>query len=662
MKKPIVLVIMDGVGRGDGGSGDAVKQANTPTLDNLMATCPMTWLKAHGTAVGLPTDDDMGNSEVGHNALGCGQIYSQGAKLVQESIETGSLYQSKTWVDLTDNCLQNGKALHFIGLLSDGNVHSNISHLIAMLKKAREMGLKRVYCHILLDGRDVPATSALDYVDQLETVLAELNDAEHAYKIASGGGRMVITMDRYEANWPMVEKGWRTHVQAEGRQFASAREAIETYRAENPGMIDQDLLPFVVAHDGKPVAKIENGDSVILFNFRGDRAQEISLAFDRKDFDKFDRGDYTGVKFAGMLEYDGDLKIPMHYLVEPPVIRNTLTEVLCKAGVHEYAVSETQKYGHVTYFWNGNRSGKVDESLEDYAEVPSDVIPFEQAPAMKSVEITDLLVEAMASHKYQFLRCNYPNGDMVGHTGVLSAVITAMEAVDAGLARVKEAADKYGYTLLVTADHRDHISILPRNPQNGTVILDILPEMLLQENIVDQSTFNNGNHCLQLFLDQQLIFPLQTLGIDIFHGLAKSVHDPGLLHGFGDILHNSQLDCFLGIVEFIIGRHHNKHRVIIGPADLFHGIDAVDPRHLDIHDCNVRSKALRQFDDTPSGFGILHFTDILKFFLNNELQGIDHDSFIICQHDLIHLLFLSPLPEDTGSLPCPGSCHHYGSS
>ena len=187
MKKPIVLVIMDGVGRGDGGPGDAVKQANTPTLDKLMATCPMTWLKAHGTAVGLPTDDDMGNSEVGHNALGCGQIYSQGAKLVQESIETGSLYQSKTWIDLTDNCLQNGKALHFIGLLSDGNVHSNISHLIAMLKKAHEMGLKKVYCHILLDGRDVPATSALDYVDQLESVLAELNDAEHEYKIASGG-------------------------------------------------------------------------------------------------------------------------------------------------------------------------------------------------------------------------------------------------------------------------------------------------------------------------------------------------------------------------------------------------------------------------------------------------------------------------------------------
>ena len=453
MKKPIVLVIMDGVGRGDGGPGDAVKQANTPNLDKLMASCPMTWLKAHGTAVGLPTDDDMGNSEVGHNALGCGQIYSQGAKLVGESIESGALYESKTWKSLISNCKENEKALHFLGLLSDGNVHSNISHLIAMLQKARAEDVKRVYCHILLDGRDVPATSALEYVDQLETVLAELSDSTHEYKIASGGGRMVITMDRYEANWPMVEKGWRTHVQGEGRQFASAKEAIETYRAENPGMIDQDLLPFVVAHDGKPVAKIANGDSVILFNFRGDRAQEISLAFDRKEFTHFDRPSYTGVHFAGMLEYDGDLKIPEHYLVEPPVIKNTLTEVLCKAGVHEYAISETQKYGHVTYFWNGNRSGKVDENLEVYEEIPSDVIPFEKAPAMKSVEITDHLIAAMESHKFEFLRCNYPNGDMVGHTGVIPAVITAMEAVDTALGRLIEAADKYGYTLLITADH-----------------------------------------------------------------------------------------------------------------------------------------------------------------------------------------------------------------
>ena len=449
--KPIVLVVMDGVGKGDGGSGDAVKVANTPVLDNLLATCPHTYLKAHGTAVGLPSDEDMGNSEVGHNALGCGQVYSQGAKLVGESIENGTLFASAVWQDLVDNA-KAGKAMHFLGLLSDGNVHSNISHLIALLKAARAAGVQKAYCHILLDGRDVPATSALEYVGQLEDVLSELKGEGYDYAIASGGGRMVVTMDRYEANWGMVEAGWRTHVQGQGRMFASAREAIETYRAET-GCIDQDLPAFVVARDGQPVARIANGDSVILFNFRGDRAQEISLAFDRKDFDKFDRGDYQGVKFAGMLQYDGDLNIPENYLVQPPVIKNTLTEVLCQAGIREFACSETQKYGHVTYFWNGNRSGKVDEALEEYLEIPSDVIPFEQAPAMKSKEITEAMVKAMESGKFQFLRCNYPNGDMVGHTGVMDAVVYAMECVDNGLKAILEAADKYGYTVLITADH-----------------------------------------------------------------------------------------------------------------------------------------------------------------------------------------------------------------
>ncbi len=451
MEKPIVLVIMDGVGKGDGGSGDAVVQANTPTLDRLLETCPHTYLKAHGTAVGLPSDEDMGNSEVGHNALGCGQVYSQGAKLVGESIEKGTLFASATWQALVANAKE-GKAMHFLGLLSDGNVHSNIAHLIALLKAAHSAGVRKAYCHILLDGRDVPATSALEYVALLEDTLKALNTEGCDYAIASGGGRMQVTMDRYEANWGMVEQGWRTHVQGLGRQFPSASQAIETYRAET-GCIDQDLPAFVVARDGAPVATIQNGDSVILFNFRGDRAQEISLAFDRKDFDKFDRPGYEGVMFAGMLQYDGDLNIPEHYLVQPPVITDTLTEVLCQAGIREYALSETQKYGHVTYFWNGNRSGKVSEELEVYEEVPSDVIPFEQAPAMKSKEITEKMVSAMASGQFQFLRCNFPNGDMVGHTGVMEAVITGMECVDAGLKAIIEAADRYGYTVLITADH-----------------------------------------------------------------------------------------------------------------------------------------------------------------------------------------------------------------
>ena len=451
-KKPIVLVVMDGVGKTDKDLGNMVMHAYTPTLDEMMRTCPNNTIQAHGTAVGLPSDEDMGNSEVGHNALGCGQIYAQGAKLVNESSESGKLFESATWKALTSRCVANKSTLHFIGLLSDGNVHSNISHLKALIANAKKQGVANVRVHALLDGRDVPATSALQYVDDIAAFMASLNDDTFHACIASGGGRMKVTMDRYQANWPMVKLGWETHVHGVGRQFASARDAVETYRNEE-NVIDQDLPAFVIERNGAPLAPIANGDSVILFNFRGDRAQEISLAFDRKDFAKFDRGDYTGVKFAGMLEYDGDLKIPQHYLVEPPVIKNTLTEVLCKAGIHEYAVSETQKYGHVTYFWNGNRSGKVDENLEVYDEVPSDVIPFDQAPAMKSKEITDKMVENMASHQFQFLRCNYPNGDMVGHTGVLPAVIKAMEAVDASVGRVIEAADKYGYTVLVTADH-----------------------------------------------------------------------------------------------------------------------------------------------------------------------------------------------------------------
>lgn len=463
MKKPVVLVVMDGVGETPEELGNMVKKATTPTLNELKETCSWQIIKAHGTAVGLPSDDDMGNSEVGHNALGCGQIYSQGAKLVNESIESGKIYTSDAWKNLVSDLKDNGATLHFIGLLSDGNVHSNISHLIAMLKEAKKEGVKRVRCHILLDGRDVPATSALEYVQELEDVLASLNDADFDGKIASGGGRMTITMDRYQANWPMVKAGWDTHVHGIGRQFATAKEAIETYRAET-GVIDQDLPAFVIAENGKPVGKMEDGDSVILFNFRGDRAQEISMAFDGdSSFDKFDRGEMPKVKYAGMLQYDGDLCIPKSFLVNPPEIRNTLTELLVANGVNEFACSETQKFGHVTYFWNGNRSEKFSEELETWVEVPSDVRSFDECPWMKATEITDLVVDAIKSGKYGFIRCNYPNGDMVGHTGVLEAVISAMESVDKSLAAIIEAADKYGYRVLITADHGNADQMLEKN-------------------------------------------------------------------------------------------------------------------------------------------------------------------------------------------------------
>ncbi len=450
---PVVTIVMDGVGLAPAGPGNAVARANTPTLDRLFKNYPWVKLKAHGTAVGLPTDDDMGNSEVGHNALGSGQIFAQGAKLVSNAIASGKIFTSPAWQTLASGVKASGGTLHFLGLFSDGNVHSHIDHLKAMVAEAKAEGIARVRIHILLDGRDVGETSALDYIDPFEDFLASLRDASFDVAIASGGGRMKITMDRYEANWNMVSLGWKTHVLGEGRQFASAHEAVVTLRAET-GAIDQDIPPFVIAENGKPVGTVEDGDSVILFNFRGDRAIEISKAFDGgADFDKFDRVRTPKVLYAGMLEYDGDAHVPARYLVNPPEITNTMGEYLAATGVPQAALSETQKYGHVTYFWNGNRSGKFSEELESYFEIRSDVVPFEQRPWMKCAEITDKLIELIQSGKYKYIRVNYPNGDMVGHTGNLDATIVSLEALDLQLARLLPVIDAAHGVAIITADH-----------------------------------------------------------------------------------------------------------------------------------------------------------------------------------------------------------------
>ena len=473
---PVLTVIMDGVGLAPDTISNAVAGAYTPTLDMLMEKYPMVSLKAHGTAVGLPSDDDMGNSEVGHNALGAGQVFEQGAKLVSNSIESGKMFTSDTWQAIVSNVKTSGGVLHFLGLFSDGNVHSHIDHLKAMIVRAKEEGVSTVRVHILIDGRDVGETSALDYILPFEDFLASLRTADFDIKIASGGGRMKITMDRYEADWSMVERGWQTHVLGEGRQFASAAEAVETYRKEL-GVIDQDLPAFVIAENGAPVGTINDGDSVIFYNFRGDRSIEISKAFDAPagEFDKFDRVRVPAVVYAGMLEYDGDLHIPSRYLVSPPEITNTMSEYLTLTGVKQLAISETQKYGHVTYFWNGNRSGKFSEELETYIEIPSDVVPFEQRPWMKCAEITDKLIECIESGEYKYLRVNFPNGDMVGHTGSLLATRCSMEALDLQLARILKAVDKAGGVALITADNgkademyeMDKKTKLPKADKNG---------------------------------------------------------------------------------------------------------------------------------------------------------------------------------------------------
>ncbi len=443
-----MLVVMDGVGRGAGDEADAVSIAATPTLDRLWVPGARAELRAHGKAVGLPSDDDMGNSEVGHNALGAGKVYAQGAKLVNAAIASGAMFEGATWKAIVERGARGG-AIHFLGLLSDGNVHSHLDHLEAMLAAAAKTGARRLYVHALLDGRDVPPHSALEYVDRTERYLAELRSSGVDARIVSGGGRMGITMDRYEADWAMVERGWHTHVLADQRVFGSAVQAVGTLRSEKPGIIDQDLPRFCVS----PVVPIVDGDAVVMFNFRGDRAIEISRAFEDDTFTKFDRVRRPQVLYAGMMEYDGDLHIPKHYLVTPPAIERPMGELLAAAHVTQLAISETQKYGHVTYFWNGNRSGMFDEGTETYVEIPSDNIPFEQRPWMKAAEITDRLIAELRTGKHQFARVNYANGDMVGHTGAFDATVLAVETVDLQLARLREAVLELKGILVVTADH-----------------------------------------------------------------------------------------------------------------------------------------------------------------------------------------------------------------
>ncbi|NLB55740.1 MAG: 2,3-bisphosphoglycerate-independent phosphoglycerate mutase [Lentisphaerae bacterium] len=452
-KGPVVLVVMDGVGIGKHEEGDAVKAAYTPNMEFLAKNGISTVLQAHGTAVGLPSDEDMGNSEVGHNAIGCGRVFAQGAKLVKNAINSGAMFKDETWQKIINNALTNNSTLHFIGLFSDGNVHSHIDQLNGMIKQAQNEGVKKLRVHILLDGRDVGETSALEYVLPFESFLKEFRDAGFDYRIASGGGRMKITMDRYGANWNMVKLGWETHVKGIGPKFESASEAIETLRNKNPGVIDQDLPPFVIAENGEPIGKIVDNDSVVFFNFRGDRGIEISRAFEEDDLTEFDRGPKPDVCFAGMMQYDGDLNIPKNYLVAPPAIDRTLGEYLVKSGVKQLAVSETQKFGHVTYFFNGNRSGKFDKNLETYVEIPSDRTPFEERPWMKCAEITDRVCDDIINGDYRFIRLNFPNGDMVGHTGVYPATVIGVASVDMCLGRIIKAVQKADGILVVSSDH-----------------------------------------------------------------------------------------------------------------------------------------------------------------------------------------------------------------
>jgi 2,3-bisphosphoglycerate-independent phosphoglycerate mutase len=451
---PLLLIIMDGIGINKPGDNNAVYLARTPNLDKLFTLPFFTKLKAHGPAVGLPTEEDMGNSEVGHNAIGAGRVFAQGAKLVNISIESGKIFKTELWQKIL-NIGKKGNTVHFIGLLSDGNVHSHIDQLFALIQNCAENGVRKVRLHILTDGRDVEQRSALIYIDKTEKLLAYLNANKNVdYKIASGGGRMKVTMDRYNADWNIVKRGWDAHVLGIGRKFHSAEEAVKTMYAEDPNINDQWLDAFVIVDEfHRPVGTIEDGDAVVFFNFRGDRAIEISRAFEEENFKEFDRTRGPKVLYAGMMEYDGDLKIPKNYLVSPPEIEKTVSEYLCANEIKSFAISETQKFGHVTYFWNGNRSGYINKDLEEYIEIPSDRISFDKKPEMKAYEIAEKTIELLKSKKFDFGRVNFANGDMVGHTGVMEAAIKAVETVDDCVGKLVKVVEELGGIAIITADH-----------------------------------------------------------------------------------------------------------------------------------------------------------------------------------------------------------------
>ena len=449
----VALIILDGVGMGPQNEGNAWHLAKTPYLDGLMETPVAGQLRAHGKAVGMPSDKDMGNSEVGHNAMGAGRIFDQGAKLVQAAVDEGKLATSETWQWLMESALDGG-TLHFVGLLSDGNVHSHIQHLLAMLEAAAGQGAQSIRVHPLLDGRDVGEKTALDYITPLEERLAALRDRGVDALVASGGGRMVITMDRYEADWSMVERGWGTHVLGEGRAFTSLQEAITRLREEDPAVTDQYLPPFVIVDEDGPVGEIEDGDAVVFFNFRGDRAIELTRAFEEGDeFTAFERERVPDVRYAGMMQYDGDLNLPSRFLVPPPSIDRTVGEYLARAGQKQLALSETHKFGHVTYFFNGNRSGKFEEELERYVQITSDVCDPAEKPNMKASEIVTETCREVETFKPDLIRLNFANGDMVGHSGDLPSAIATMEFMDGELQKLVSFLTSKGYVSIVTADH-----------------------------------------------------------------------------------------------------------------------------------------------------------------------------------------------------------------
>ena len=451
---PIALIILDGWGIGCSDDPfNAVACARTPQLDSLFEQYPSTALTCSGEAVGLP-DGQMGNSEVGHLNIGAGRVVYQELTRISKEIREKTFFSNPVLLQTVKQIQNAGGALHLVGLLSDGGVHSHIDHLYALVELAREHGIRKIYIHAMLDGRDVPPTCALQYVDALEERLAALETG----CIATIGGRY-YGMDR-DQRWERVEKAYLAIKAREGLHANTAREAVEA--AYQRGEKDEFVVPTVINDCSCP--GMQNGDGIIFSNFRPDRARQLTRAFVDPDFTSFERqGGFLPLTCATMTQYDETLTVPIAF--PPQEIRNTLGEVISRAGLRQLRIAETEKYAHVTYFLNGGEERPF--AGEDRLLVPSPkVATYDLQPGMSAWEVTDRAVEAIRSGVYDFIVLNYANNDMVGHTGILKAAIEAVEVVDECVGRVIEALLAQGAFACVTADHGNADSM--RDPLSGT--------------------------------------------------------------------------------------------------------------------------------------------------------------------------------------------------
>jgi len=428
-----VLCVMDGLGYSAREAGNAVVAAGMPNLTKARNEHLTTLIKASGHEVGLDSAKDAGNSEVGHNAMGAGVTIKQGLSLLNDAFASGAIFKSAVWQKISTY-----PKLNIIILCSNGRVHSNIEHLFKVIDQCKKQNLPFSVIAIT-DGRDVSPRSAAEFLAQVPN-------------LAVIGGRGQIFMDRYQAQTEMLTKAFEVCVEGKAPVVKDWRAYLNEFYQANPNLSDEQVPPAIV----DPNLLIKNGEAILLLNYRGDRAVETARMFDNGDYlSDAQRAMVKDCYFAGILQYDAELNLPKNYLCEPPVINNTLTAWLCQHGVRQYTVTETVKFGHMTYFFNGNKSAPIDPKLETWLELPSDKLNnlYDKAPKMKAVEITDKLIENIESGKFDFLKCNLPNPDMVGHTGNFDAAVTACKTVDECVGRLYDVCQKNKVNLIITADH-----------------------------------------------------------------------------------------------------------------------------------------------------------------------------------------------------------------